>query len=241
MTVEKIFYLIFIALIYPDNGICQQVKSEKTGILFHGLVADALTLTPLAGTQITINRDLFSTSGSDGTFAFYVNRNDTVIFSRLGYKSTQLYVSDTLAGKEFIAGVFLNADTISIGEVLIVPRLRNLKNELLNSKIETKTEMENARYNVAVSAYIGKNSISTLGDPATNYEYLRQQQRTDAYEKGGIPSDKMLGLSPFILFPAAYLLIHGLPEKPEPLKPELSRQEVNQIYEKYLEILKQRK
>lgn len=238
---KKIFYLLFIALVFPGNGICQQVKNEKPGILFNGMVADASTLTPLSGTQITINRDLLSISGDDGTFAFYVNRNDTVIFSRLGYKSAQFYVSDTLAGKEFIAGVFLNADTISIGEVVIVPRLRNLKNELMNPRIETKTEMENARYNVAVSAYIGKNSLSTLGDPATNYEYLRQQQRTDAFEKGGIPSDKMIGLSPFMLLPAAYLLIHGLPEKPEPLKPELNRQEVNEIYEKYLEILKQRK
>jgi hypothetical protein len=80
-----------------------------------------------------------------------------------------------------------------------------------------------------------------LGDPATNYELLRQKQKTDAFERGGIPSDKMVGISPLLLIPAAYLLIHGLPEKPAPLKQQLTNQEVNQIHNKFLETLKQRK
>jgi len=30
-----------------------------------------------------------------------------------------------------------------------------------------------------------------LGDPAINYEVIRQRQREDAYSKGQIPSDKI--------------------------------------------------
>jgi hypothetical protein len=101
--------------------------------------------------------------------------------------------------------------------------------------------MENARYNVAVSAYEGRNSQNRLGDPTANYELLRQKQKVNAYERGGIPSDKMIGISPLLLIPAAYLLIHGLPEKTAPLTPLLTNQEVNQIHNKYLETLKQRK
>jgi hypothetical protein len=51
----------------------------------------------------------------------------------------------------------------------------------------------------------------------------------------------MVGLNPFILLPAAYLLIHGLPEKPAPLKPQLTEKEINQINDRYKEILQQRK
>jgi hypothetical protein len=51
----------------------------------------------------------------------------------------------------------------------------------------------------------------------------------------------MVGISPLLLIPAAYLLIHGLPEKPAPLKQQLTDQEVDQIHIKYMEILKQRK
>ena len=239
---KKFCCLIFTLLIFTGSGIGQQGRNDGSRILFHGRVADASTLIPLNGTQIMINSGLFFISESDGTFAFYVNRKDTLFFNRLGYKSIRFYVSDTLSGSEFITGVFMHADTISIGEVVIMPRLRNLKNELLKPRPQTNTEIENAKYNVAVSAYIGKNSISTLGDPATNYGHIRQQLRQDAYEKGGIlPSDKMVGLNPFILLPAAYLLIHGLPEKPPPLKPQLSEKEINQINDRYKEILQQRK
>jgi len=212
-------------------------------ILFHGLIIDATTLSPIANSQIKINRSFSSVSNEGGAFTFWVNRRDTVIFSRLGYRSTIFYVSDTLAGKEFNAGIYMTSDTLSIGEVIIVPRLSNLKSELLNTRPEPQPEIENARYNVAVSAYQGRKSQSSLGDPATNYEILRRKQRIYAYERGGIPSDRIVGLSPFMLIPAVYLLFNGLPENPAPtsMKSSLSRQEVDQIHKKYLETISQRK
>lgn len=238
---KSIFFIILSVCILNQAGFSQGKENAGIRILFHGLVMDANTLSPLANSQIMINRAFSSVSSDDGTFAFYVNRNDTVVFKILGYKATILYVSDTLIGREFIAGVYMHTDTLSIGEVVIVPRLINLKSEILNAKSKTPTTFDNARYNVAVSAYQGRNSQSKLGDPATNYTHLSQKQKIDAYERGGIPSDKMVGLSPLLLIPAAYLLIHGLPEKPAPLKPQLSDQEVDQIQKKYLETMKQRK
>jgi hypothetical protein len=47
----------------------------------------------------------------------------------------------------------------------------------------------------------------------------------------------MVGLSPLLLIPAAYLLINGLPEKQVPMKSNLTRQELDQIHKKYLETL----
>lgn len=238
---KSIFFIILSICILNQAGFSQGKENAEISILFHSLVMDANTLSPLANSQIMINRAFSSVSGNDGAFAFYVNRNDTVIFKSLGYKSTILFVSDTLTGREFIAGIYMNSDTLSIGEVVIVPRLTNLKSEILNTRSKTPTTFDNARYNVAVSAYQGRNSQSKLGDPATNYAHLSQKQKVDAFERGGIPSDKMVGLSPLLLIPAAYLLIHGLPEKPAPLKSQLSDQEVDQIQKKYIETLKQRK
>ena len=238
---KKIWSVLLVFLIVEQVTISQDEKNSGIRMLFHGLVMDATTLSPIANSQIIINRSFSSVSDQDGTFAFWVNRSDTVIFSRLGYKSTIFYVSDTLAGREFIAGIYMNSDTLSIGEIIIVPRLTNLKSEILNTRPESRPEIENARYNLAVSAYQGRQSRNSLGDPAANYELLRQKQRVDAYEKGGIPSDKMIGLSPFMLIPAAYLLIHGLSEKPPPMKSNLTRHEVDQIHKKYLETLRLKK
>lgn len=237
---KRLLMLFFSAAFIINSGLGQVNENTGVRILFQGLVLDAGTFSPIGNSQITINRVFSSVSGSDGTFSFYINRSDTVVFNSLGYKATSMIISDTLSGKEFIAGVYMNSDTLEIGEVIIVPRFSTLKSEILNSPSRTPATMDNARYNVAVSAYAGKNSISSMNDPASNYDMLRQRQKVDAFEKGGIPSDKILGLSPFMLIPAAYLLVHGLPEKPAAYKPEITSRELEDLNKRYLEHIKRK-
>jgi hypothetical protein len=233
------YSLLILGLFLTVSSLSGQVlKDAGRGILFHGLVVDAKTLNPLSGSQIIINRSFTSISDDEGKFAFYVRKGDTVIFTRLGYKSAVLNISDTLAGKEFIAGVYMHSDTISIGEVVIIPRYSNLRSEMFTSRPESDIQIENAKYNLEVSSYQGRISQSELGDPSMNYEVIRRQQRSDAITKGQIPSDRIVGISPLMLIPAAYLLMNGLPEKPSPLKPQLTGKEVEQIHRKYLETLK---
>ena len=238
---KRYLVLILVAGIFIREISGQVMVNPGARILFHGMVMDAQTQVPLSGSQIIINRSFTSVSDDEGKFAFYVNSNDTVVFTILGYKSTTFLVSDTLKGREFIAGIYMHTDTISIDEVVIVPRLVNLRSELFTSRTETNTQMENARYNLEVSAYQGRISRGKLGDPASNYDLLRQKQKIDAYEKGGIPSDRILGVSPLLLIPAVYLLMNGFPEKPEPLKPQLTPQEVVMLHKKYLETLNKKR
>ncbi len=230
---------LFIILFFFLINICfsQEKEDSAIKILFHGVVMDASTLSPISNSQISINHVFSSVSNSDGTFSFYVNKKDSVLFKHLGYKSTLMLVNDTLSGLEFVAGVFMQSDTLLIGEVVIVPRLTNLKSKILNSPSRNTPMMENARYNVAMSAYLGRTTQGKLGDPGANYDFIRQKQNIDAYEKGGIPSDKIVGISPLLLLPAAYLLLHGPPEKPVPYEQKLTDQELARIQKKYLESL----
>lgn len=232
---KKSGYILLFLLVALSNGFGQDSASPGGKMFFHGIIRDAVTLTPLANSQIHINKSFNSVSDQEGLFSFWGNRNDTVIFSLLGYRSAVFHVSDSLSGNEFLAGVYLKTDTINIGEVIIVPKLSSLKYNILNTPVINSPEMENAKYNVAVSAYQGRVSQGKLGDPASNYNVIHQKQRQDAYEKGGIPSDRMVGLSPFMIIPAAYLLLNGLPPKPAPMKVPLTRQELEQIHKKYLE------
>ena len=237
----RFYFIIIISLFISQSCFCQEMDNAGVRILFHGIVIDANTLSPISNSQILINHQFTSVSSIDGTFAFFVNRNDTVLFKHLAYKNTMLFVSDTLVGKEFVAGIYMKSDTLSIGEVVIVPRFTNLKSEIMNAPSRVPSTMNNARYNIALSGYQGRTTQGKLGDPATNYGLLRQRQKINAYEKGGIPSDKIVGLSPFLLLPAAYLLIHGVPEKPAPFEHNLTDQELDQIQKKYLEIQQQKK
>jgi hypothetical protein len=235
MIMKQLVSLLIAVFILSQPVAGQDKGYNVTRILFNGLVLDASNFSPVSNTQITINRTFSSVSGNDGTFAFYVNRNDTVRFKSLGYKEVLLFISDTLTGREFNAGIYMNSDTMSIGEVIIVPRFSNLKSQIMNAGSNTPETFDNARYNVALSGYQGRNSQNKLGDPADNYAYLIQKQKVDAFERGGIPSDKILGLNPLLIIPAAYMFIKGLPAKPDPLKPQLTEHEITEIQKKYLE------
>jgi hypothetical protein len=239
----KRFVLIISSIfVFFNSGLSQIKENSDDKILIRGLVIDASTLSPVSNSQIMINNAFSSVSGADGSFFFYVNVYDTVRFRSLGYKESVMTVSDTLHGTEFITGIYLNTDTLSIGEVIIIPGYKNLKSEILNSKSQIPTGMDNARYNVAVSAYQGKNSTGTLGNPDNNYAAISKKQKIDAFEKGGIPSNNMVGLNALLLIPAAaYLFLHGSPAIAPPMKPELSENDIAQIHKKYLETRKQQK
>ncbi len=240
MPMKRFALLILILNLIARPCFCQENENSGVRILFHGIVMDATTLTPISNSQILINHEYSAIASTDGKFAFFVNARDTVLFKHLGYKPAILYVSDTLAGKDFVAGIFMNSDTLSIGEVVIVPRFNNLKSLIMNSPSKVPATMDNAKYNVAVSGYQGRTTQGKLMDPATNYGLLRQKMKVNAYERGGIPSDMIAGFSS-ILMPAAYLLIHGAPEQPAPFEQDLTPEELNLINKKFMESLQENK
>lgn len=230
---------LFCIVFYAGSG--QQKNTSGVKIFFQGLVMDAETLSPISNSQIMINRTFSSVSNLDGSFSLYVNRKDTVVFKSLGYKSTVLQISDTLSGNEFIAGIFMKSDTVSIGEVVIIPRITNLKSEIMNSRSNKPANFDNAKYNVAISAYQGRNTNSGYNDPAYNYSILSHRQKIKAFERGGIPSDQIAGINSLLLVPAAILLIKGMPEKPAPMIPDLTESELYLLQKTYLESLKSHK
>jgi hypothetical protein len=236
--IKRIFLCVIFILCFVISAFSQGNDQNVKKILFRGLVRDASTFLPVSNSQITINGINAPVSGNNGNFSLYVNKNDTVVFKSLGYKPTLFHVNDTLNGLDFISGVYLSSDTISIGEVIILPKTTNLKSDILNSRSKTPAIYDNARYNVAISAYQGKNSQGSFGNPSDNYAMLKEKQKVNAFEKGGIPSDRIVGFNPLLIAPAVYLLIKGLPEEPAPFRPELTNHEIDQIHKKYLETLK---
>jgi hypothetical protein len=238
---KQILLILSSIFLISSQGVSQVKQNPDQKILIRGLVMDASTLSPIPNSQIMINSSFSSLSREDGSFSFYVNWYDTVMFRSLGYKPSLMHISDTLRGREFITGVYLSTDTVSIDEVVIMPGYSNLKSEILNAKSKIPAGMENARYNVAISAYQGKTSQAALGNPIDNYNVISQRQKINAFEKGGISSEHIVGFNPLIFIPAAYLLLHGLPEPAPPMQPGLTDDEVKKIHMRYLETTGKRK
>jgi hypothetical protein len=230
----RTFILICIILLNVP-GVFAQREDNSDRILFRGVVLSASSGERLAGSKFYINKSLSGASREDGTFSFFASKHDTIIFDMLGYKASKLIVIDTLKSKEFIAGVYLQSDTIEIGEVVILPSLAGLRSEMMNPKKLADQKLDNAVTNLNISAYQGRVSQGKMSDPLSNYDVLRDQQKQSAYEKGGIPSSRIAGINPFMILPAAYLLLHGVPEKPAPPVQRLSTKELQDLNKRYFE------
>ena len=226
-------FLIF-ALFFTCKTSVGQENDINKQILLHGLVMDATTQTPLSNVHYFIRNQTGGSTTDKGKFSMYIHRDDTVVFSYMGYSDFRFILSDTLAGNSFVAGIFMETDTLAIGEVIVLPRMSDLKTEFRNTKVEVSKELLNAKNNLEVATYQGLHSEAALGDPGANYELLKRKQVITAYEKGGIPSDQILGLNMISVIPVAiYLLKNGLPQKPQPPDPYVSDREISRMIDLY--------
>lgn len=216
-----------------------QQKTQDDFIILQGVVMDAVSMEPLPNVHYILNGILGNVTDEKGEFSLFIRKDDTLRFSHIGYRDFIFVPGDTLAGDSFMAGIFLQSDTMAVGEVIVVPRIPNLRTGIMQDAAEVSPELRNARNNVAASAYQGVHSQGQLGAPSSNYELLKRKHMLDAYEKGAIPSDRMVGLN-FLMLPAAVLYFsRGLPERPDPPKPVITQQEINRMKELYRERLKQ--
>jgi hypothetical protein len=217
----------------------QEIVKEKL-VLIHGVVFDAVSQAPIMNAHYSINNQVEGATDDEGKFSIYLFRGDTLRFSFLGHRDI-IFHTDTLPGNSYVAGIFMKADTLQIGEVIVMPRMGDLRSEFMNSSGTVSQKMVNAQNNITISTYQGLTNPPELGDPGTNYEFIKQKQAITAYEKGGIPSDRMVGLNLISLIPASiYLLSNGLPVKPAPPAPRVSVAEMEKIKKAYRESLLQK-
>jgi hypothetical protein len=202
---------------------------QQGPVLFHGIILDASTRQPLPDAHYVVRGGSAGAADGRGMFSVYAFRNDTITFSCIGYRQFSMTVHDTLRAREYTAGVYLTTDTTLIPAVIVIPRLGNIRAEIMADKPVPNQEIINATNNLRMAVYQGLTNPPELGDPATNYELLRQRMRMEAYEKGQIPSSQMVGLSPLTLIPLIYLLANGPPEIPDPPAPHISARDMEYL------------
>lgn len=231
---KRIVIFVFIAAFcFAPAKLYSQNIQEKL-ILLHGAVLDAASQQTLVNVHYLVNGSSEGVTGTEGKFSMFLSRHDTIMFSYLGYSDFEMVLSDTLIGSSFVAAIFMESDTLSIGEVIVIPRLGDLRSEFRSMKSPVSQELVNAQNNIQAATHQGLTSSSKLGDPSTNFELLRRKQVVRASEMGGIPSDKMIGLNVFTIIPAAiYLMSNGLPKKPVAPAPQISPKEMEKMIELY--------
>jgi hypothetical protein len=222
--------LFFLITLLPQAATAQEPIPQASGpILFHGVILDADTRQPLTGAHYMISGRTRGATDSRGMFSVYARHHDTITFTSVGYKEYRMIVRDTLRAREYVAGIYLSSDTLMIAEVVVMPRMGNIRAEIMSERPPADQELINATNNLRLSAYQGLVNASKLGDPDTNYELLRQKQRYEAYERGQIPASQMLAVSPLTIISLIYYLAVGLPDDPEPPVPYISVREMENL------------
>jgi hypothetical protein len=207
-----------------------EAHAQQPGtVLFHGVILDAGNSQPLPDAHYRIKGRTAGATDARGMFTLYARWHDTITFTCIGYRDYSMTVQDTLLAREYTAGIYLTSDTTLIPAVIVIPRLGNIRAEIMADRPAASQEMINASNNIKMGVFQGLTTQPELGDPLVNYELLRQTQRMEAYEKGQIPSGNMVGLSPLILIPLLQRLATGPPDDPVPPAPHISARDLEYL------------
>jgi len=100
----------------------QEDADNDRVIQFSGVVLNADSLSPIPFTSIIIkNTNRGTISDFYGYFSFVALKNDTVIFSSMGYKKNSFVIPDTITQKRYSLIHVMNSDTMMLSPTVIYP------------------------------------------------------------------------------------------------------------------------
>jgi hypothetical protein len=125
-----IFYLIRV----PAFG----QEENKNLVQFSGITITADSLNPIPFTKIFVKKtNKGTTSDVLGYFSFVAHKNDTILFSALGFKSEVFIIPDSITKNRYSLIQLLTADTLTLPAAFIFPwpTLEDFKRAFLTTDI----------------------------------------------------------------------------------------------------------
>ncbi len=180
---------IFLFLVTSSNIMAQKKDSYVQVIEFSGMVfteGEDGSPVPLPYTNVAVKGTTRgSSSDLDGYFAFIALAGETVVFSRIGYKTVEIVVPDTLTSNHYKWLQIMSSDDYLLPEVFIYPwpSREHFKQEFfaidISNEIREKAQenlasdaMKEMRYTVPAD---GKETSSVvIRQQATDYVYTGQ-------------------------------------------------------------------
>ena len=102
---------------------------------------------------------------------------------------------------EYVVGIILYRDTILLKEVVIVPRMKDLRKEFMNIKHTPDPELDNARRNLAILSYQGIAGKGIEWDADESYKRVQMRQEMAALNKGMVAPNEMVAINFLAIIP----------------------------------------
>jgi len=184
---KKIIFLLLFCFYFVITIKAQEIKY----IQFSGIVKNE-DIIPLPFVHIVLkNSHKGAISDYRGLFSIIVEENDTLIFSFVGYKNSEIIIPTSLPTSNYAKDIILERDTIKIDEVIVLPW--NTYEEFKKAFVEFKipgNDLENARKNFELIKSQALYSSSIY--PGVNFKYAMQEQYNKKYFAGQYPPNNLL-------------------------------------------------
>lgn len=183
---KKILLIGITLLIVLPASQAQKVNDENL-VQISGVVRNEY-LDPLQFTHILIlNKSRGTISDNRGMFSFVVEPQDTIIFSAIGFKRTGIVIPDTLTDFNYPVDVIMEADTIEIREVIILPwkTYQEFKQAFIALELPDD-DLERAFDNLAL-IHSQIHNPDAPASPDINYRYHIREQINERYALGQNP------------------------------------------------------
>ena len=185
---KLLLLILFIPII--TNAIAQFVTADTIPI--RGIVFDE-NKKVMPNTHVIINHIKGTLTTPGGFFNLNASAKDTITFSYVGYKKFEYVVPDTMNRLGFLTGVFLQRDTLSLNEIVVLPWLNKeeFRQAMINKKYLTKNE-SNAKANLSLIHASPTDKYSYLQKSGADVQ-LEQFNMKQQY-KGLVSPDDMVGM-----------------------------------------------
>lgn len=180
----KSSFAIFILCIILGSKTYAQVDNEEL-IQFSGIVVTADSIRPVPYTNIVIKNTWRGTVADYyGYFSFVAHKNDTLIFSSVGYKKIEFVIPDTIHNDRYSLIQVMSNDTIMLSQTVIYPwpSREDFKEAFLNFDVPDD-DYERAKRNLN-SEFLREIASSIPMDGSMNYKWAQQQHQEKLYYIG---------------------------------------------------------
>lgn len=190
----KYLHIIFFTFL-ASSVFAQKDYNAKEVIQFTGKVVTAGEdgeIVPLSYVNVAVEG---TTRGAlseyDGYFSFVALKGEKVIFSRIGFKSVEYIIPDTLKGDFYSWIQIMSTDNVLLPEVVIYPwpSREHFKQDLLAMDVSTELQ-ENARQNMAAEV-LREMRYTVPADGRETSSYAFKQIANQAVYAGQIRPQKI--------------------------------------------------
>jgi len=206
---------LVVMILICSGWLLQAQDTTRIPIIISGVVFDQDSLTPLPNAHYRLDRrNLAGSTNFQGRFRAIVEPHDTLRFTHVGYKDSYYIISDTLFPGEYLVGIFMDPDTILLEEVVVLPRFRNLRQQIMALEVPPDPALANARRNLEVSTYQGLTGEGIPWDAEMSQQIQSFRMQQAAMNLGMISPNQMVGINfiaviPYLLFKLGTQEDHG--------------------------------